>query len=93
MGISHRAGEPCRQAGARGGSSRALEVDAGFDLRAPLEGGHQRDHRAGSVIARDFITEWRREAPWIQDAQIEQDLVLSGALVEIFRVESMADRL
>jgi predicted nucleotidyltransferase component of viral defense system len=36
------------------------------------------------VIPRDYITEWRREAPWVQDYQVEQDLVISRALVEIF---------
>jgi len=37
------------------------------------------------VIARAHITAWRAHAPWPSDAQIEQDLVLSRALVEIFR--------
>jgi len=36
------------------------------------------------VIPRDFITEWRAEAPWVQDFQVEQDLVISRALVAIF---------
>jgi predicted nucleotidyltransferase component of viral defense system len=36
------------------------------------------------VIPRDYITQWRAEAPWIQDFQVEQDLVMSRALVEIF---------
>lgn len=36
------------------------------------------------VIPGDFITEWRQTAPWPNDAQVEQDLVLSRALVEIF---------
>ncbi|WP_193188973.1 nucleotidyl transferase AbiEii/AbiGii toxin family protein [Nisaea sediminum] len=36
------------------------------------------------MIPRDYITEWRSEAPWVQDAQVEQDLVISRALVEIF---------
>jgi len=36
------------------------------------------------VIPRDYITEWRARAPWTQDFQIEQDLVISRALVEIF---------
>jgi predicted nucleotidyltransferase component of viral defense system len=36
------------------------------------------------VIPRDYITQWRAEAPWIQDFQVEQDLVISRALVEIF---------
>jgi len=36
------------------------------------------------MIPRDHITEWRVEAPWVQDSQVEQDLVISRALVEIF---------
>jgi predicted nucleotidyltransferase component of viral defense system len=36
------------------------------------------------MIPRDYITEWRTQAPWIQDYQVEQDLVISRALVEIF---------
>ena len=36
------------------------------------------------MIPRDFITEWRTEAPWVEDFQVEQDLVISRALVEIF---------
>ena len=36
------------------------------------------------MIPRDYITEWRAEAPWVQDFQVEQDLVISRVLVEIF---------
>jgi len=36
------------------------------------------------VIPRDYITEWRAQAPWIDDAQVEQDLVISKALIDIF---------
>ncbi len=36
------------------------------------------------MIPRDYITEWRAEAPWVEDAQVEQDLVISRALVDIF---------
>jgi len=36
------------------------------------------------VIPRDYITEWRAHAPWAQDFQVEQDLVISRALVSIF---------
>jgi predicted nucleotidyltransferase component of viral defense system len=36
------------------------------------------------VIPRDYITEWRTLAPWIQDSQVEQDLIISRALVEPF---------
>jgi predicted nucleotidyltransferase component of viral defense system len=36
------------------------------------------------VIPRDFITEWRAHAPWVLDLQVEQDLVISRALVAVF---------
>ena len=36
------------------------------------------------MIPRDYITEWRSVAPWVEDSQVEQDLVISRALVEIF---------
>jgi len=36
------------------------------------------------MIPRDYITAWRTEAPWVEDAQVEQDLVISRALVEIY---------
>lgn len=36
------------------------------------------------MISRAQITAWRANAPWSTDAQVEQDLVLSRALVEIF---------
>jgi len=36
------------------------------------------------VIPRDYITEWRAQAPWIQDYQVEQDLIICRALVAIF---------
>ena len=36
------------------------------------------------MIPRDYITAWRHEAPWIEDLQVEQDLVISRALIEIF---------
>jgi predicted nucleotidyltransferase component of viral defense system len=36
------------------------------------------------VIPRDYITEWRANAPWLADAQVEQDLVICKALVDIY---------
>lgn len=36
------------------------------------------------MIERDFIVAWRQHAPWPTDAQVEQDLVLSRALIEMF---------
>jgi predicted nucleotidyltransferase component of viral defense system len=45
------------------------------------------------VIPRDYITEWRAEAPWVQGFQVEQDLVISRALVEIFSNPVLHDAL
>jgi predicted nucleotidyltransferase component of viral defense system len=45
------------------------------------------------VIPRDFITEWRAEAPWVPDFQVEQDLVISRALVAIFSHPLLRDAL
>lgn len=42
------------------------------------------------MIPKAFITEWRALAPWSQDAWVEQDLVISRALVEMFRIEDLA---
>ena len=36
------------------------------------------------MIPRDFITEWRAHAPWVADVQVEQDLIICRALVELF---------
>jgi len=36
------------------------------------------------VIPQAHITAWRATAPWSEDAQVEQDLVLSRAVVELF---------
>ncbi len=36
------------------------------------------------MIPRDYITEWRAQVPWVQDFQVEQDLVISRALIAIF---------
>ena len=45
------------------------------------------------MIPRDYISEWRGEAPWIEDLQVEQDLVISRALVEIFKQPLLRDSL
>lgn len=45
------------------------------------------------MIPADFITEWRSQAPWVESSQIEQDLVISRALVEIFEDEHLAEAL
>lgn len=45
------------------------------------------------MIPAAYITEWRSHAPWAQDAWVEQDLIISRALVEIFGTEGPADSL
>lgn len=45
------------------------------------------------MIPQMFINAWRSHAPWPDDAQIEQDLILSRALVEIFSDDYLADKL
>ena len=45
------------------------------------------------MIPRDYITEWRQQAPWNEDFQVEQDLVISRALVEIFSDAGLAEAL
>ena len=45
------------------------------------------------MIPRAYITEWRAVAPWSQDAWVEQDLVISRALVALFSVAALAEHL
>ena len=45
------------------------------------------------MIPRAHITSWRNTVPWAEDAQVEQDLVLSRALVELFENEHIHNSL
>jgi predicted nucleotidyltransferase component of viral defense system len=45
------------------------------------------------MIPRDYITAWSEHAPWRLDAQVEQDLVISRAIVELFSVPELAGSL
>ena len=45
------------------------------------------------MIPRDHILEWREKAPWPQDLQVEQDLIIGRALVEIFSNPALHDGL
>lgn len=45
------------------------------------------------MIPRAHITAWRASAPWTDDAQVEQDLVLSRAAIELFREPGLAGRI
>jgi predicted nucleotidyltransferase component of viral defense system len=41
------------------------------------------------MIARRYIEEWKAKAPWPDNAQVEQDLIIERALVEIFSDEML----
>ena len=43
------------------------------------------------MIERGSLVLWKRETPWRDDVQIEQDLVLSRALVELYRNDVVAE--
>lgn len=43
------------------------------------------------MIPRAHVTAWREHAPWQTDAQVEQDLVLSRALVELFAIDALGN--
>lgn len=45
------------------------------------------------MISPAFITEWSQQCPWISPAQVEQDLVLSRGLVEIYSDPKLCERL
>lgn len=42
------------------------------------------------MIPKDFITEWRQHVPWLFDNQVEQDLLISRVLVELFSHDEIA---
>lgn len=44
------------------------------------------------MIPRANVTAWRASAPWQTDAQVEQDLVLSRAVVELFANDELRTR-
>lgn len=45
------------------------------------------------MINRNAILLWSEHAPWIDNAQIEQDLVICRALIAIFSDEFLASQL
>lgn len=45
------------------------------------------------MIPQAYITEWSQQVPWQTNEQVEQDLVICRALVEIFSDEWLAERL
>ncbi len=45
------------------------------------------------MIPRRYIEEWKEYAPWPEDAQVEQDLVIERALIQLFADPFLAERL
>ena len=45
------------------------------------------------MILPAYLKEWRQFAPWIRDAMVEQDLILSRALIELFSHPKIAETL
>lgn len=43
------------------------------------------------MIPFNSITEWRQHAPWIDDRQVEQDLVISRALIALYQQPKILD--
>lgn len=45
------------------------------------------------MIPKAHIVEWRSVAQWVSDAQVEQDLIISRAMVAIFGTANLVDEL
>ncbi len=45
------------------------------------------------MIPQSYITAWRKKAPWQEDYQVEQDLIIERALVEIYADPFLKKRL
>ena len=45
------------------------------------------------MIPQAYITAWRKKAPWQEDFQVEQDLVIERALIAIYSDEYLKERL
>lgn len=45
------------------------------------------------MISRPYIAEWREHAPWKEFAQVEQDLIISRALTELFSDDFLHENL
>ena len=45
------------------------------------------------MIPEYCVTEWRQQVPWAQDHQVEQDLIISRALVCLYTNEKIKESL
>lgn len=44
------------------------------------------------MIPKYCLTEWRHQASWVEDYQVEQDLIISRALVDLYNNEKIKNR-
>lgn len=45
------------------------------------------------MIENFYLDEWRQQAPWVYLAQVEQDLIISRALVNLFEQPTIYETL
>lgn len=45
------------------------------------------------MLPRRYIDEWKEFAPWPEDAQVEQDLIIEKSLLELFADSFLQERL
>lgn len=45
------------------------------------------------MISKNFVTQWRKHAPWNDDAQVEQDLLISRILIDLFNHPYISEKL
>src|SRR3990167_4186626 len=45
------------------------------------------------MIPEYCLTEWRQQVPWVEDYQVEQDLIISRALVSLYENPKIKDKL
>lgn len=45
------------------------------------------------MIPQSYITAWRKHAPWQENYQVEQDLIIQRSLIALFRDEFISERL
>lgn len=45
------------------------------------------------MIPLDYITDWRNHAPWPQLSQVEQDLIISRALIDLYNHPVVSENL
>lgn len=58
-----------------------------------MESGREHQARKRFVIPKPYIAQWQEHAPWNQFYQVEQDLIINRALVEIFSDDFLRENL